>query len=356
LFIAVQEWSSDLQARAKLPPLKYAVADAELLIRAYRSLGVPQENISALVNQAASVPAISGRFAELADRVRPEDTVVVTFLGHGIGSTAQDSRLAAFDDLMSVSWLLERLDQLATRRVLLVIDACRSGNRGEPRFVIDRGNLERRNGLAWIASAMAEQAAFESEELGHGVFSYHFASVLEQADHFDANRNGWLDLDELGGSVREQVAEWATAARLEQTPTYESVFWQLSRDILPIPRRWRLVVHEPQHTTRLDITFPTGIPRENRVWLAVAPRSCGGQYWIQPHAVFRGSDGPEQHPVVYLGDPQRHVGETFRIIVIEADRTLDAEFRAARNNAPSITSLSELTPRIRAEETVERRR
>jgi WD40 repeat protein len=215
--------------------LRYAAPDAKLLserlganfdhMHSYKSLQIPlyndeatRENVLFALQRLAGQqpvrqPSTPQRLEQL-QRARPEDAVVFYFAGHGealhgqyylvpydlgyTGSKAamtQNDLEAILSKGISDGDLNGQLEQIDAGRMMLVIDACYSGqvlDSSEPR----RGPLNTR-GIAQLAyekgayvlsASQSDTEAQEPRRLGHGVLTY----VLEQGlgDDFKADENG----------------------------------------------------------------------------------------------------------------------------------------------------------------------
>lgn len=199
--------------------LKYAVPDATTFAadfsRAQQALGVTRVRVVNLLDGEATRQNILLALARLAgtqegplpadtpaalrslERAQPEDTVVVYFAGHGV---ARDDRFhlipsdliydgprasahTALDQLLARSISdrdLERaFEPIDARHLLLVIDACQSGQaigadgeRYGPMNSRGLAQLAYEKGMFVLTASQAYQAALESEQLGHGYLTY----------------------------------------------------------------------------------------------------------------------------------------------------------------------------------------
>ena len=206
--------------------LKYAVADAEALAAriAAKQQGLKQfsavhtvllTNREAtrahirlaldLLSGARSGPLPPGTPASLSSirRAEPEDTVIISFAGHGVstsdrfyfipydlGYTGPRSAIGpnlqrVLDNGISDQDLDRALEPLDARHLVLVIDACQSGQalssddeRRGPMNSRGLAQLAWEKGMSILAAAQGYQAALESEKLGHGYLTF---ALVEEA-------------------------------------------------------------------------------------------------------------------------------------------------------------------------------
>jgi hypothetical protein len=120
-------------------------ADARALdavLRDERYCGYPSDQVRLLVDAAASREAILAALDELAQRAGEDATVTIFYSGHGIVDSRQTyyltttetqllgapgKRAIAENSAISQQELLEKLRVLKARRVLLIFNACHSG-------------------------------------------------------------------------------------------------------------------------------------------------------------------------------------------------------------------------------------
>ncbi|MFN2453032.1 MAG: caspase family protein [Pyrinomonadaceae bacterium] len=147
---------------------------------------------------AGALPAgVPASLAKLKD-VQPEDTVVIYFAGHGIayqsrfyllphdlGYKGSRRRLdeAGFKNILDHSVSDRELEQafetVAAGQILLVLDACNSGQaleaeekRRGPMNSKGLAQLAYEKGMYILTAAQSYQAALEATELGHGLLTY----------------------------------------------------------------------------------------------------------------------------------------------------------------------------------------
>lgn len=175
--------------RNALLDLSFSVPDARGVAALFRNVGkrlFRDVVVTELYDADATRARIRTRLGELR-ATHPEDVVVVYLAGHG--DTVDDdwffipheltqperSDMLRRDGLSSRE-LAEALKAMPARKVVVLIDACKSGAAvGGFRGLEERrllAQLSRASGTHLIAATTKEQLAAELHALGHGVFTY----------------------------------------------------------------------------------------------------------------------------------------------------------------------------------------
>lgn len=175
--------------RNALLDLSFSVPDARGVAALFRNVGkrlFRDVVVAELYDADATRARIRAQLGELR-ATHPEDVVVVYLAGHG--DTAGDdwffipheltqperSDMLQRDGLSSRE-LAEALKAMPARKVVVLIDACKSGAAiGGFRGLEERrllAQLSRASGTHLIAATTKEQLAAELHALGHGVFTY----------------------------------------------------------------------------------------------------------------------------------------------------------------------------------------
>lgn len=130
------------QAAPKVVNVPLTVADAEAvadILRDPRYCGYPPDQVEVLHDQTATREGILNALDHLAKRAQPDSTVVIFYSGHGAyGSdgnyylVSHDAQIVsarvAKDTGVSQAALLEKLKAIQSQRVLMIFNACFSGN------------------------------------------------------------------------------------------------------------------------------------------------------------------------------------------------------------------------------------
>ncbi len=170
--------------------LNYAVADAKGFIDWAKKIGKADDyssvEVITMFDRAATRSAILERFHAL-EKSRPEDVVVIYLAGHGeneggswyflpteFGRTMSHSAVAA--EGVSSKMFQDGILKMGASRVLLLIDACKSGSLGRA-FAADASKkdlqkVSRSAGIHVLVATDKDQLAVELAELGHGAFTY----------------------------------------------------------------------------------------------------------------------------------------------------------------------------------------
>ncbi len=149
-----------------------------------------------LTDEDATRPRIEAEFGQLADR-DPDDTVVISFSGHG----SETHELVTYDadvhDLANTAIPLTELTKwfsaIPARRLILLLDCCFSGGMGAKVLHVEamprqlqsaEGQLTQMSGegrLIVTASA-ANEPAWENARSGHGYFTHFLIQALQGAE------------------------------------------------------------------------------------------------------------------------------------------------------------------------------
>lgn len=233
--------------RPLVPSLKYAVADATDIASTFATLNGGDKQVKTLLDDKADHEAVVEElFDRLPTEVRPADTVVIYFSGHGapdmvasgagnveaflLPCDADPTRL--FSTAIRMSDVERILRRLQSERIVFMADTCFSGAAAEPGArgisVPGRGlravtfrltpKLPVGKGCAILTASKDSEAAQERSEFGHGLFSYYVLKGLR--GEADANHDHVVTVDELYNYVQTMVNRDSNGG---QTP-------QISRD------------------------------------------------------------------------------------------------------------------------------
>jgi WD40 repeat protein/uncharacterized caspase-like protein len=224
--------------------LRYAVKDSreftEELVRQQKALGTYDKfDIIPLTDEKATKKGILDAIASIAQRSEPEDALVLFYAGHGIADKnrfymiphdiAWDGRRADLDESVipmiasggiSDEELERSVEKIGVNQILLIIDACNSGqaietpdNRRGPMNSRGLAQLAYEKGMYVLTAAKGEQDAKENTRLQNGFLTY--ALVQNGLKEAKADVNG-------DGKIR--VREWFNYAvdRVPQIDQEES--------------------------------------------------------------------------------------------------------------------------------------
>ena len=209
--------------------LERPVADARTVSAALEGVGFRVTLLTGAVTQEAMLR----RFGSFADAVRPGDTALVYFAGHGIALQGTNfllpSDIPAIEpgqEMLARSRALAETDLSAALRergarvVVMVLDACRDNpfpRTGTRSVGQSRGltRTEPADGVFSLYAASAGQQALDrlpgADPSPNSVFTRVFAAQLRRRD---------LNLIDLGETVRDEVARLAETVPHRQVPAY----------------------------------------------------------------------------------------------------------------------------------------
>jgi hypothetical protein len=215
----------------KAPQLKYAVDDAKAFQRYLLEQNkIPAENVMLLLNEEASLAKLRSVLGtHLKNKAGKEDMVILFFAGHG--ATERDvmspdgdgleKYLLPFDadpkDLYASSLPMREIahifQRIRSERLIFLVDACYSGASGGrtiassgTRATISDAFLDRitsGRGTVILTASGANEVSAESDELGHGIFTYFLLQGLE--GDADADKDRMITVDEAFGYLSKHV-------------------------------------------------------------------------------------------------------------------------------------------------------
>jgi uncharacterized caspase-like protein len=197
--------------------LKYADRDASefaAYLKTKSGGGLKEEQIKLLTNESATTAQVYSALDWLIESCGPDDQALIYFSGHGDVETKtvrQQGFLLAYDTpktnymigavrLSDLNGYLESIVQERKARVIVITDACRSGNLAGGR----EGTLATATALSSqfqnqvkIMSCQPNELSVEGEQWGggRGVFSYHLIDGLTGLA--DTNKDSTVTLMEL---------------------------------------------------------------------------------------------------------------------------------------------------------------
>ncbi len=200
-----------------IPSLKYAHADAKEFVTYLKSKGgggLKDEQIKLLTNEQATTGQIYGALDWLIESCGPDDQALIYFSGHGDVETKtvrQQGFLLAYDTpktnymigavrLSDLNGYLESIVQERKSKIIVITDACRSGNLagGRDGATATAAALAAQfQNQVKIMSCQPNELSLEGEQWGggRGVFSFHLLDGL--TGMADNNKDSTVTLFEL---------------------------------------------------------------------------------------------------------------------------------------------------------------
>ncbi len=228
--------------------------------------------------------------AWLRARAKPEDTVLISFSGHGFMDHLGAYLLPCDTDpeaLAATGIRTEEFNQfvdaIPARKKLIFLDACHSGGVVKAKDLGIKPNEHtlpmdyyqklhaRSEGRITFTSCKANEVSWESEKDRHGVFTLALLEAIRGAA--DADKNGVITFDETKGYVVRRVAEVAAERGRDQTPQVETIAhtgeFLLARN--------SGVVQDDRFRQRRRQILQSGLaPEEQRFALAIVERERTG--------------------------------------------------------------------------------
>jgi len=213
----------DDYADAKISDLKFAEADARAVADFYaRDPASPasSERVKLLLGRQATRRGVLRALQEhlLRRAVRPEDTAILYFAGHGFVDAAGDAYLACQDtehaglafSAISAQQLQALWRQLGARQRILITDACHSGALagirgfgGVGKRVLPGAKGSPKDAGRSLAIAAAGANQFSVEDEGHGVFTAALLAALRGGA--DGDRDKVVTAAELRDYLAREV-------------------------------------------------------------------------------------------------------------------------------------------------------
>ena len=246
LLIGIDQYDSEA-----ISPLRYCVADVsafnELLIDPATGAFDPNQ-VYLMTNKDKGTDRPTNtnvifRLEKMVELVKPEDTFLFYFAGHGMTRDGKPFLLSVNSDARTLSTLkisaipLEEVKQVLSsikaHQTLFILDACRNdpssgrGDEDNPLTETFARNFQVIPGLetsglpavtATLYACSVGERAYEWPEKQHGVFSYY---LLEGFNGKAASPDGEITVTSLAKYTQQQVSQWAKGNLSEgktQTP------------------------------------------------------------------------------------------------------------------------------------------
>jgi hypothetical protein len=258
-------------------PLAYAEADVRDLSAALRALGYTNQKV--LVDDDAKRRDILRELHRLAAKIKPDDTFLLYFAGHGVRGDNQatywltyDASLELLDEAgIRLEHLLDYVRDIKARQKLVLLDHCFSGDvvlaaesaaspasttgldvtapaaapaaggdaraatrgvvlqpRGLSPVELMKGVESRASGLVVLAAARGP--AFERKDLGHGAFT---AALLEALKSRKASVDENLTALELIRFVKDRVKDLTSQEASDVVAGSNIAGWEIANGLAP---------------------------------------------------------------------------------------------------------------------------
>lgn len=219
------------------PTLRYAVNDANNVVRQFKELfGNRLRAITLLNQEATKADLLNSLLTDVMRSSKESDAFILFFAGHGITGKGHDGSeegyLLAADSssedyqntALSMSTLVDAVDLIPALHKMIIVDACYSG------FALQRSSNSITDQVTddYLTKMMETEVtqiitaggASETvvEVAGHGIFTERLLYALEGAG--DMNLDGAVTGFELGAFLRKDVS---LRARGKQTPQFGSM-------------------------------------------------------------------------------------------------------------------------------------
>jgi hypothetical protein len=234
-----QKWAlvvgiDDFESKG-IQPLSVATSDADSFAELLRNPAIgkfPRDHVRELKDKQATLVDLRKSLNWLAESAKPDDLVVIFISSHGSAREADtanvnyilayDTNTSTRDDLYATALPMVEVSNVIRSRVralraVVFLDTCHSGAAadGLKDASVSTGALDQIRegfGRVVISSSTANQASQESEQLGHGYFTYNLLRALSQS-------KGMQPVRELFDYLKTQVpAQVMAEKQARQTP------------------------------------------------------------------------------------------------------------------------------------------
>lgn len=185
----------------------------------------PDMACSLFTDETATADAVRTALSNALLTADTDDTIVITFSGHGSYDQAvvlHDSQLSDLDTTcISTSELAKLFTRSPAKSILLILDCCFSGSTparvvgipAKARALLSPLRALYGTGRAIISASAEDEEAYESALLGHGILTNALIEVLTEQPVA-------APLSQVFGLVAERVRTSAARIRKAQTPVF----------------------------------------------------------------------------------------------------------------------------------------
>lgn len=219
-YVAPKRWALVIGAEryVEYAPLQFAADDArsmaKTLVDSYR---FNPTTVSVLADDGqGQPPTVANIRAKLDEKLaNPQldtgDLFVFYFSGHGAGGKGgdfllpTDTKKATFEEQgLPVRDVIERIVKAGLKNVLIITDACRTGQ--ENSFGTELQELGREANIAVILGCAPGTRSYEYPNFGRGIFTHFLLRALSQQEPKEAN-TGALWASAIAKRVQKEVAD-----------------------------------------------------------------------------------------------------------------------------------------------------
>lgn len=213
------------------PNVKYAMQDGQTFQNyCFRTLGLPRDNVRFVLNASyLEIKEMLRWIQQVASVYGNDANFLFYYAGHGVPDEKGNCKLIPSDvsindvhNGLGLKELYDTLGKLTTSNVLVLIDACFSGNDREDVAAVDdlhRGIVRKvknetvSGNVVVLTAASNTETALSYEEKAHGLFSYYLMKKLQETE-------GNVTFGELYNYVKKEVMRKSTVVKGKlQTPS-----------------------------------------------------------------------------------------------------------------------------------------
>lgn len=213
------------------PDVKYASQDGKTFnTYCLRTLGLPRENVRFVPNASyLQTKSILEWFRQIGEVYGKDANFIFYYAGHGVPDEKGNCKLIPADvsindvnNGFSLKELYDFLGEITTRSVLVLIDACFSGNDREDVAAVDdlhRGIVREvkaedvTGDVVVLTAASNTETALSYDEKAHGLFSYYLMKKLQET-------KGDVTYGELYDYIKKEVMRKSIVVKgKKQTPS-----------------------------------------------------------------------------------------------------------------------------------------
>lgn len=173
---------------------------------------------------------IKAKMEFLKNEIKPEDTLLVSFSGHGISDDNGKNYLVMADSVIAepfktslpLSELQSWIEDLQVNKNIVLLDACRNvvekaKSTNNTRYIIDEKNSQAAVSAVFYSTSYGEYSyENDNRDEPYGVFTTYIMNGLK--GKADRDEDFIITFDELRGYVESGVKDWALNHNVKQKP------------------------------------------------------------------------------------------------------------------------------------------